>query len=487
VTREARTAVKTVLGIVGVFAAFVVAVTVFSRDDTYTLKLALDDAAGLRDGSPVSIGGVRVGQVELQLGDGDKVHVDLNIDKGKRVPKDARVGISAVNFLGQKQVAFSGGDPADPAPDGYVIPAARVTTSTDLDQVLGALDNDTRTRLSILVNEAGAAVAGRQWDISRDIQQLPTTLVDAHTLLSQLVADNHTLADLVSSSDRFIGAATAKRADLNQVIDKLGQTSQTVETKRAELGATLAKAPRTLATLQRFFAQLERTTVPLGPAARAITATAPALDDTLSRVESFRRSADPTLNTATALAPTLTKLGTQATPVIRQAQPTVKSLAQLVPAAAPLAKALDNSADNLIGTVESWSQAIQLRDGMSHIFRGEATFSPDLVASVIDRLVKPAAAKAKAPARQGDGKQDAGTPAASKAPDAGAPAADAKPAAPANPVKTVVEGVGKTVKDVLNGLLGPKAGGAQAAPPANGSAPAPGKSAESLLDFLLGP
>jgi virulence factor Mce-like protein len=487
VTREARTAVKTVLGIAAAFAAFVVAVTVFSRDDTYTLKLALDDAAGLRDGSPVSIGGVRVGKVELKLGDGDKVHVDLNIDKGKRVPKDARVGISAVNFLGQKQVAFSGGNPADPAPDGYVIPAARVTTSTDLDQVLGALDNDTRTRLSILVNEAGAAVAGRQWDISRDIQQLPTTLVDAHTLLSQLVDDNHTLADLVTSSDRFIGAATAKRADLNQLIDKLGQTSQTVETKRAELGATLAKAPRTLATMQRFFAQLERTTVPLGPAARAITATAPALDDTLSRVESFRKSADPTLNTATALAPTLTRLGTQATPVIRQAQPTVKSLAQLAPAAAPLADALDHSADNLVGTVENWSQAIQLRDGMSHIFRGEATFSPDLVTSVIDRLVRPAAAnaEAKAPARKGDGKQAAGAPAAPKTPGAGAPAADAKPAAPANPVKSVVDGVGKTVKDVLNGLLGPKSGGAQAAPPASGSAP--DTSAESLLDFLLGP
>ncbi|MCU1676950.1 MAG: Mammalian cell entry related domain protein, partial [Frankiales bacterium] len=211
--------------------------------------------------------------MELHLGDGDKVQVDLKLDKGKRVPKDARVGISAVNFLGQKQVAFSGGTPADPAPDGYVIPASRVTTSTDLDQVLNTLDTDTRTRLSILVNEAGAAVAGRQWDLSRDIQQLPTTLVDAHTLLSQLVSDNHTLADLVTSSDRFIASAAAKRTDLNHLIDTLGQTSQTVETKRGELAATLAKAPGTLATMQRFFGELQRTTAPLGPAARAITAT----------------------------------------------------------------------------------------------------------------------------------------------------------------------------------------------------------------------
>ncbi|MCU1676949.1 MAG: hypothetical protein JWM93_1707 [Frankiales bacterium] len=60
-TPDVRKALKAVLGIVAAFAVFVVAVTLFSRDDGYTVKLAMDDAAGLRDGSPVSIGGVRVG------------------------------------------------------------------------------------------------------------------------------------------------------------------------------------------------------------------------------------------------------------------------------------------------------------------------------------------------------------------------------------------------------------------------------------------
>lgn len=478
---DARTAVAALLGVV-VIAVF--AVLVFGGDDTYKLKLALDDASGLRDGSPVSIGGVRVGEVELKLSDGDKVEVDLKIKKDKRVPKNAQVGISAVNFLGQKQVAFSGGDPSDPALDGFTIPASRVTTSTDLDQVLGALDNDTRTRLSILVNEAGAAVAGRQWDISRDLQELPNTLADAHTLLSQLVTDNHTLADLVTDSDRFIAATTAKREDLVKLVDTLGKTSQTVETKRAELAATLAKAPRTLATLRGFFGELERTTAPLGPAARSITATAPALDDTLSRVESFRKSADPTLKTATALAPTLTKLGTQATPVVKAARPTVRSLAELAPAAAPLSVALDNSADNLIGTVENWSQAIQLRDGLSHIFRGEATYSPDFAASIIDRLTKPASTPAATKSRKQKPAPDTQPDAKPQAPSGGGGPAKSGPVPKIldDVVKTVegvtdiVKGVGDKTKDGIKGLLTP-----QGAPKGGGNP------AQDLLDYLLGP
>ncbi|HEX6387822.1 MAG TPA: hypothetical protein VFZ89_00190, partial [Solirubrobacteraceae bacterium] len=355
-------------------------------------------------------------------------------------------------FLGQKQVAFSGGDPRNAAPDGYTIPAARVTTSTDLDQVLSTLDADTRTRLAILVNEAGAAVAGRRFDISRDLQQLPRTLADAHTLLSQLVRDNHTLADLVTSSDRFIAATAAKRDDVNRVIDTLGQTSQTVEAKRAELAATLAKAPRTLATLQRFLGRLERTTQPLGPAARAITASAPALDDTLGRVEAFRRSADPTLKTAAAVAPTLTKLGREATPVIRKARPTIASLARLTTAAKPLTRALDGSADNLIGVVENWSQAIQLRDGLGHIFRGEAAYSPDAAAAVIDRLTRPAE---KPKTRKATRRPAAPAP---------APATEQPAAKPLPPVaERALDVVGKALDDVA------------------------GKPVRNLLDYLLGP
>ncbi|MCW3016284.1 MAG: organic solvent transporter substrate-binding protein [Solirubrobacterales bacterium] len=482
----ARTA-RIVPWVLGVVAVFVLVIVLGGRDDGRThLKLTLDSAGGLQNGSQASIGGVSVGRADLKLGKGDKVDVDITLDKGKVIPKDARIAISAVNFLGQKQISFSGGDISKPAPDGYEFPASRVTTSTDLDQVLNTLDADTRTRLAIVVNEAGASVMGRKWDIGHFVQEAPTTLADANTLLDRLVTDNHTLSDLVTSSDRFIASTTAKRADLTRMVDTLGQTAKTVETKRTDLRATLAKAPGTLTTLRRFLDELERTTVPLGPAAREITAAAPALDQTLSRVDAFRTAADPTLRTATSVAPKLTQLAIGATPTLRKAEPVVRSLAGLAKALPPLSSTLDHSADNLLATIENWSQAIQLRDGVSHIFRGEATFSPDLLTSVLDRLTKPADANraaGKAPARKSTPEGSTDAPAAPSGPTT----PDAPAAKPENPVKKVTDGTTKTVTDVLEQLLGPKAGGAQSQPGSDPPASDPGKSAQSLLDFLLGP
>lgn len=441
-------------------------------DDRTHLRLTLDNASGLQNGSQASIGGVAIGKVELTLGKGDKVLVDVQVDKGKIVPKDARVAISAVNFLGQKQVSFSGGDRSRPAPDGYAFPASRVTTSTDLDQVLNTLDADTRTRLAILVNEAGASVLGRKWDISHFIQEAPTTIADADTLLEKLVRDNHTLSDLVTSSDRFIRSATAKRASLVRMVDTLGQTAETVETKRAELRATLAKAPGTLATLRRFLTELEATTVPLGPAAREIAAAAPALDATLAEVDGFRTSADPTLRTATKLAPTLTQFADGATPVLVKAKPVIRSIAALAAALRPVSSTLNQSADNLIATVENWSQAIQLRDGVSHIFRGEATYSPNLLTSALDRLMKPADKPAPA-ARKKATETRKSTPAV---PGSGSPAAP-KLSNLSGKVKQATDEATKQAQELLKKLLP----GAAPARPAPKSPPS-----GDLLDFLLG-
>ncbi|MCW3011207.1 MAG: hypothetical protein JWO90_1611 [Solirubrobacterales bacterium] len=453
-------------------------------DDSYHLKLRLANAGGLRDGSAVSMGGVRVGEVDLTLEDDDRVLVDAKIDKGRGpVPKDASIGISAVNFLGQKQVSIVGGDPANPAPSGFEVPAGKVTVSTDLDQVLNALDTDTRARLTILLNEAGGAVVGRRWDIDTFMEQVPGGLVDLRALVDQLSTDNTTLAELLASSNRFVATTTRKKAELTRMVDALGGTAETVATKRAELRATLAQAPETLATLQRFLGDLRTTTVPLGPAARDLTAAAPALRETLAQISPFTQAARPALGTATKLAPSLTRLGTQATPVIREAGAPVRALAALSEAAPPLTDALQDSADNLVAILENWSRAIQLRDGVGHVFRGEATASPNLVLSALDRLGKPASQpKGKAKAERGGTSVPApSSPSSGRAP------------APATKVPDLPGVLGRTLEDTQQGVKAATDAvkdvlGAAAGPPkSGGSTSPPDPPAADLLDFLLGP
>jgi hypothetical protein len=145
---------------------------------------------------------------------------------------------------------------------------------------------------------------------------------------------------------------------------------------------------------------------------------------------------------------------------------------------------LNKSVDNTLATVENWSRAIQFRDGLGHIFRGEASFSPQLYAGFIKNLGG-SLIPTKSTTRQGGQR---------KAPAATAPApAAAPPAQPARPqpitqqaLDNLLDGVGKTQKDVqqlLDNLTKkPLLPGGQ---PLLGTRD-DGQVALPLLDYLLG-
>jgi len=464
-------ALRVAYGALAGCAAVIAAVIVLGNgdDDRYSVRLKLDNAGGLRSGSPVVVGGIGIGEVALELVD-DVVVADLKIDpKYAPLGKDAEVSIAAQNVLGQKQVQVHVGSRGNPAPDGYVLPRRQVTQGADLDQVLAVLDADTRARLAILVNEVGAAVTGRRSDIRTFAANFPAVLERATRMLADVTADNRALRNLLTRSDGFVNEVTRQRRDLSRLVDRVGQTAVTVSARRTDLRATLADAPATLAALQAFLGDLEATAMPLGSAGRKISATAPALASTLDRIEPFRRSAAPALAAARDVAPELSRLSRGATPVLRRARPTLASLRSVSAHALPkVSETLDLSADNIFATVENWSRAIQFRDKLGHVFRGEAGVSPDMFLSIVDMLTQ----------RRGPDRRPA-----RRRPDAALPRpaqAGPPPAQPTDPVTPIVKSVPSAVQKVLDALI---------APPVKKTLDDARSMDDSnnLLDYLLGP
>jgi phospholipid/cholesterol/gamma-HCH transport system substrate-binding protein len=431
-------------------------------DDGYRIKLPLASATGLEDGSSVQIGGIDRGRVDLHLAKDDQVVAEVTLDDGAGpVGSDARASIEAQNFLGRKKVVLLPGHPSrGAAPSGWTMPADRIGTPTDLDQVLGVFDANTRTRAKIVLNELGAAVVGRRVDISTLLKEFPVGLEHSSAVLQALKTDDATMDDLLTRSDRIVAAIAPEHRALGRLVETVGTTAHNVAARRAELRQTLAEAPGTLRTLHGFLDDLEATTHDLGPAARQLTAAAPSVQGALAEVDDFRKAADPALDEARDAAPKLTELADGATPVARRALPTARSLAAMATELTPVSHTLDNSADNVIAILENWSRAIQFRDGLSHVFRGEASYSPDLILSAVNRLT--AGQRAKERKR----KANAATPKRT-APPAAKPA----PSAPQtnNPVKKVldvldrvtgqvpkaVDDVQKTVTGLLDYLLKP--------------------------------
>jgi phospholipid/cholesterol/gamma-HCH transport system substrate-binding protein len=469
---------RAVSGVALLVAAVVAVILIVGGGgSSYVVKMRLGDADGLRQGSPVSIGGQDVGSISMTVR-GGQVLVSMHLDsKQGPVGKDATASVASVNLLGQKRVELYKGNVSEPAPSGYVLPSSQVTVTTDLDQVIDVLTPDVRTRLAILINETGEAFTGRKADFSEMLRQLPGDFEAGQQLLNGISADNHTLGDLVQHSESFISQLTDQRAQLVRLVNTLGQASTTVAAKRAQLATTLDRAPTTLATLRRFLVKLKATTVPLGPAAVDITHTAPVLNQTLAQLDPFRKAADPTLSEATAVAPELTRLAVGATPVIQRATPVVASLAQFAGALQPISGILNGSADNLVAILENWSNAIQFRDGLSHVFRGEYGATPQVVTSMINQLEaagtipslhRAAVATTSArPARSSAGAASSGA-SASATPTGSAAAAQTSSAAPAAAVEAT-----------------PAATGAAASPSGSPSSTASGPLG-SLLSFLLG-
>ena len=115
-------------------------------------------ANSIRTNSPVRIAGVNVGKVKkIERQDGtDAAVVTMEIDKkGLPIHKDATVKIRPRIFLeGNFFVDMQPGTPGAPTlGDGDTLPIAQTATPVQLDQVLTALQQDTRTQLQIAAGQ----------------------------------------------------------------------------------------------------------------------------------------------------------------------------------------------------------------------------------------------------------------------------------------------------------------------------------------------
>lgn len=457
-----------VAGFMGLVAAM--ALGLRGAEDPYTVTLVLPNASGLKEGSEVRLGGTEIGSVsDLRLDSADRVVVTLSLDERRGpVGRDASAAIATRNLLGQKYVDLDPGTRSRPVPSGSVIARSAVSTPTDLDQVLDVLDSDTRTRLQILINEAGVAMMDRKADFNSAVRLLPPSVVQLDRVLNSLRGDSHTLGHLVTDSDRLLASIARERKALGALVASAGAAATTVAARRAELAETLDRAPRTLDTAQRFLADLRSAAAPLGPAATKIAQTAPPLTAALRELAPVRAAAEPAFDHAVAAAPALTRLGTQATPVLAGALPTVNALADLSNAAPPLTRTLDASVDDLLSTLHGWALAIQTRDGLSHSFRVRATISTDAVLTLAQRLERLQGDKRTAEAR---GRTQRDPARRTPRPEGAAKTPPRRPSA-----GTAVDKVKGAVGDAVGRLTGKP-----------GSDTESGSNPRQLLDFLLGP
>ncbi|MCW3040821.1 MAG: Mammalian cell entry related domain protein [Solirubrobacterales bacterium] len=377
-------------GFVGLLIAVIVVFA--SGDDRYMVKAQFTNVAGLRPGTDVRVGRVKVGTVKsLTLGDKDIVTATLALDAGVApVGRDASAYVRSLNLLGGKYVDLSQGDvERSAAPSGWTIPPARTGSPVALDDVLDVLDADTRDRLRVLLSETGIALDGRGQDLSALLRTLPPTLDQTSALINGLASDNHALGQLLEQSNTFLGTVSPQRAALGELVDSAQHTLAVTASRSARLGETLRDAPATLTQLRRTLVQLDRTAVPLRPAARSLQQSAEPLTGVLEQAQTAKPQLLTTLAKLRTVAPTLAALGKQVTPLVRRLKPSAALLSKVSRQSAPLMSTVDSSAPELLQVLEGWARAIQTRDASGHLFRGQLVLSNDLAKALTNYIASP--------------------------------------------------------------------------------------------------
>ncbi|MCW3064671.1 MAG: hypothetical protein JWN32_1843 [Solirubrobacterales bacterium] len=378
---------RNALFVLGAAVAVVAIVILLSGGGGYTIKAELRDAGGLRVNSSVKVAGVPAGSVKsITVTSRDTAIATLEIDKDALpIGQGASVQVRPTDLLGERYASLDPGDRSRPVSSGTVIPMSRTSQPVELDDILNTLNPDTRTRLGILINEAGAGLAGRGADFGKLLATLPPSLSGIRGLLDQVDTQDAALKDMIARGDRITASINAKRGDMGKLVDQAAGALQTVAEKRQALGATIANAPAALAELRTTLGQLDSASTALRPAAADLQRTAAPLGTTLRSLPAFTADAAPTLRTATSVAPQLTRLGKRATPTVKRLVPTTKLLQQtLTPAAPALQHMTDRGTNDLLYFINNVNRGLQGRDGISHFIGAHLYVDAEYVSNAIN-------------------------------------------------------------------------------------------------------
>jgi phospholipid/cholesterol/gamma-HCH transport system substrate-binding protein len=324
----------------------------------------------------------------MQVIDG-LAEVTMNLsDAAYPLHTDATAMVRPVTLLGERYVDLDRGSANAPLlKPGVMLPPKQTGQSTDLDQVLNALDDPTGTALAALVTTLGEGADGNGANLAAAIKALAPAMTDTgklaqllghqNTLLANTLdsiepvaaalADDHgkTLSAVVNSADELLGTTAANSDALKQVLDRLPQTLSTARTTLAALAGTANAA------------------VPTLNAIRPITDNLSQISDELAQ---FAKSADPALASAEPVLQKAQQLLTNAQPVAAELQAAGPSLLTDAKSAQPVVSQLSSNIDNVLNFLKFWALSTNGYDGLSHYFRGVVIVTPAIVTGLVPGL-----------------------------------------------------------------------------------------------------
>ena len=241
------------LGVGALAAVVLLATAAGGSSGSYSVRAIFDDAGNIIPGENVKIDGVKVGTVgSVTPTPQAKAAVVLSITSPgfKDFRADASCTIRPQALIGEKFVDCLPtqprveGTPLPPplkrVPDGqegagqWLLPVENNHSPVDPDLLNDINRLPERQRLTIILNELGAGLAGRGSDLNVVIRRANPALQELDRVLKILAGENRLLAKLAVDSDRALAPFAAVR---NRVADFIVQSNTVAQASARQRGA----------------------------------------------------------------------------------------------------------------------------------------------------------------------------------------------------------------------------------------------------------
>jgi phospholipid/cholesterol/gamma-HCH transport system substrate-binding protein len=264
----------------------------------YKATFVFPHATNLFVGSRAQIDGFNVGLVDgLEVRDGKalvKVTVD---DKHAPLREGTTARIDWQSLPGERIVQITPGPEANAAlPDGAMITAT--TPRIELDQVLSALDPETRAELRRIIPGLDQALAGHEEDLGRTLEAAGPALHATTDVLDAIGGDGPALEALLTSVRDLAERLVARRDSVRGIIDGFDRNLARTADRAEDLAAGLDELPATLRSADSV----------LGKVPPAAAASLPLLRDLLPAVEALPAAAADLRPFMAELRPALAEL-----------------------------------------------------------------------------------------------------------------------------------------------------------------------------------
>jgi phospholipid/cholesterol/gamma-HCH transport system substrate-binding protein len=248
-------------------------------------------------GQTIRVAGVRIGDVEkVELVDGRGV-VTFAVDR-KYLPIYRDATILMRPTTGLKDMFFDldpGTRAAGEYEEGEVVPMANTAPDVNLDEILEALDADTRAYLRLLIVGAGKGLDGRAKELGKLFGSLGPLNRDFARLNSKVRERRQALSDLITYMNRLTTELARSEGELTRFVQQSRTALGTFAENDPDIRRTVAQLPETLARGRAALEAMERFATVMGPAFNELRPFARNLDELNDSTRNLAVAATPVL------------------------------------------------------------------------------------------------------------------------------------------------------------------------------------------------